>query len=164
MLPSSLKLSRVATATVARTARLGLTSFKLSSSSPYRLIHDGVIKSPNANPVALQMIDYALSLAKSQKSGFVYIFYIISLSFLIPLFTYRLIMQMNRMPKLCQSQSSASLLNLVKTKMLLPIIQREWSCLLCLAYYLQGLSFVPFFYLTWFYNIDLACWKCCIDF
>lgn len=68
MLPSSLKLSRVATATVARTARLGLTSFKLSSSSPYRLIHDGIIKSPNANPVALQMIDYALSLAKSQKS------------------------------------------------------------------------------------------------
>ncbi|KAL3572614.1 hypothetical protein D5086_026518 [Populus alba] len=68
MLPSSLKLSRVATATVARTARLGLTSFKLSSSSPYRLIHDGIIKSPNANPVALQMIDYALSLAKSQRS------------------------------------------------------------------------------------------------
>jgi len=73
MLPSSLKLSRVATATVARTARWGLTSIKLSSSSPYRLIHDGIIKSPNANPVALQMIDYALSLAKSQKSGFVYI-------------------------------------------------------------------------------------------
>lgn len=68
MLPSSLKLSRVATATVARTARLGLTSIKLSSSSPYRLIHDGIIKSLNANPVALQMIDYALSLAKSQKS------------------------------------------------------------------------------------------------
>ncbi|XP_011027662.1 PREDICTED: uncharacterized protein LOC105127888 [Populus euphratica] len=68
MLPSSLKLSRVVTATVARAARLGLTSFKPSSSSPYRLIHDGIIKSPSANPVALQMIDYALSLARSQKT------------------------------------------------------------------------------------------------
>ncbi|KAJ7006481.1 hypothetical protein NC653_005745 [Populus alba x Populus x berolinensis] len=81
-----------------RTARFGLTSFKLSSSSPYRLIHDGIIKSPNANPVALQMIDYALSLAKSQNQFRLH-FYIISLSFLIPLFTYRLIMQMNRMPQ-----------------------------------------------------------------
>ncbi|KAJ6405228.1 hypothetical protein OIU84_013242 [Salix udensis] len=68
MLPSSLKLSRAATATVARTVQLGLASFKPSSSSPYRLIHDGIIKGPNVNPVALQMIDYALSLAKSKKS------------------------------------------------------------------------------------------------
>ncbi|KAG5250932.1 Tetratricopeptide repeat (TPR) superfamily protein [Salix suchowensis] len=68
MLPSSLKLSRAATATVARTVQLGLASFKPSLSSPYRMIHDGVINGPNANPVALQMIDYALSLAKSKKS------------------------------------------------------------------------------------------------
>ncbi|KAB5568662.1 hypothetical protein DKX38_002455 [Salix brachista] len=68
MLPSSLKLSRAATATVARTVQLGLASFKPSSSTPYRLIHDGIIKGPNVNPVALQMIDYALSLAKSKKS------------------------------------------------------------------------------------------------
>ncbi|EEF30820.1 conserved hypothetical protein [Ricinus communis] len=54
MIHSLLKLSRSATA-VAR------------SSSPLRLIHEG-INGPYASPVALQMIDYALSLPKSQKS------------------------------------------------------------------------------------------------
>ncbi|CAK7347078.1 unnamed protein product [Dovyalis caffra] len=68
MLHSAFKLSRAATATVALAARLGLTSFKPSSSPPFRLIHDRIINGPNANPVALQMIDYALSLAKSQRS------------------------------------------------------------------------------------------------
>uniref|UniRef100_A0A2P2KJX5 MalT-like TPR region domain-containing protein n=1 Tax=Rhizophora mucronata TaxID=61149 RepID=A0A2P2KJX5_RHIMU len=69
MIRSVVKLSRAAT-TVARAARLGPTTttrFPPLSSPPLRLLHEGV-NSQSANPVALQMIDYALSLATSQKS------------------------------------------------------------------------------------------------
>ncbi|KAJ9185235.1 hypothetical protein P3X46_004892 [Hevea brasiliensis] len=64
-------LSRAAT-TVARTAWLQPISnrrslFAPSSTSTLRLFHEK-INGPNASPVALQMIDYALSLPKSQKS------------------------------------------------------------------------------------------------
>ncbi|KDP35666.1 hypothetical protein JCGZ_09104 [Jatropha curcas] len=71
MIYSAVKLSRKAT-NFARTAWLGSLSnkpflFTPSSTSPLRLFHEK-INGPNASPVALQMIDYALSLAKSQKS------------------------------------------------------------------------------------------------
>lgn len=65
MIHTAVKLSR-AGATVARTAKLGPSL--LQRSPPSRLVHDG-INSSNANPVALQMINYALSHARSQKSG-----------------------------------------------------------------------------------------------
>ena len=41
--------------------------------TPLRLIH-GEISVPNANHVAIQMVNYALSHARSQRSGF-YLFY-----------------------------------------------------------------------------------------
>ncbi|PON90834.1 hypothetical protein TorRG33x02_134720 [Trema orientale] len=63
------KLSRAA---AARTAKLGPSSsgFRssvLERSPPLRLLHGG-INGSNANPVAIQMINYALSHARSQKS------------------------------------------------------------------------------------------------
>ncbi|VVA28724.1 PREDICTED: LOC110642886 isoform [Prunus dulcis] len=64
MIHTAVKLSR-AGATVARTAKLGPSL--LQRSPPSRLVHDG-INGSNANPVALQMINYALSHARSQKS------------------------------------------------------------------------------------------------
>ncbi|BFG36226.1 hypothetical protein CerSpe_225000 [Prunus speciosa] len=64
MIHTTVKLSRAA-ATVARTAKLGPSL--LQRSPPSRLVHDG-INGSNANPVALQMINYALSHARSQKS------------------------------------------------------------------------------------------------
>ncbi|CAN0906816.1 hypothetical protein LINGRAHAP2_LOCUS24458 [Linum grandiflorum] len=74
MIRSAFKLSRSATA-VAKAARSGFISRKPNIScpssaavgTPLRLLH-GELDGPNANPVALQMIDYALSLPRSQKS------------------------------------------------------------------------------------------------
>ncbi|PKI39354.1 hypothetical protein CRG98_040220 [Punica granatum] len=64
------KLLRSAT-TVSRAARAA-TARQLPSplfpSSPSRLVHGDKINVPDANPVALQMINYALSHARSQKS------------------------------------------------------------------------------------------------
>ncbi|XP_021623435.1 uncharacterized protein LOC110622970 isoform X3 [Manihot esculenta] len=64
-------LSRAAT-TVARSAWLkpisnGPSFFIPPATSPLRFFHEES-NGPNASPVALQMIDYALSLAKSQKT------------------------------------------------------------------------------------------------
>lgn len=66
MIRTAVKLTRAA-ATVARTSTK-LRPSLLARSPPSRLLHDG-INGSNANPVALQMINYALSLARSQKSG-----------------------------------------------------------------------------------------------
>ncbi|CAN1142627.1 hypothetical protein LINPERPRIM_LOCUS26111 [Linum perenne] len=68
MIRSALKLSRSATA-AAKTAHSRLNSRRSAwaTGTPLRLLH-GEIAGPNANPVALQMIDYALSLPRSQKS------------------------------------------------------------------------------------------------
>ncbi|XP_050381838.1 uncharacterized protein LOC126798818 [Argentina anserina] len=57
-------LSRAAPATVAARTSPKLLPSLLARSLPSRLLHDGT----NANPVALQMINYALSLARSHKS------------------------------------------------------------------------------------------------
>ncbi|KAK9920623.1 hypothetical protein M0R45_029172 [Rubus argutus] len=65
MIRTAVKLTRAA-ATVARTSTK-LRPSLLARSLPSRLLHDG-INGSNANPVALQMINYALSLARSQKS------------------------------------------------------------------------------------------------
>ncbi|KAL6146029.1 hypothetical protein ACLB2K_056712 [Fragaria x ananassa] len=56
-------LSRAAATVAARTSAK-LRPSLLARSPPSRLLHDGI----NANPVALQMINYAVSLARSQKS------------------------------------------------------------------------------------------------
>ncbi|XP_004302723.1 PREDICTED: uncharacterized protein LOC101313816 [Fragaria vesca subsp. vesca] len=56
-------LSRAAAIVAARTSAK-LRPSLLARSPPSRLLHDGI----NANPVALQMINYAVSLARSQKS------------------------------------------------------------------------------------------------
>ncbi|XP_048439595.1 uncharacterized protein LOC103930936 isoform X1 [Pyrus x bretschneideri] len=64
MIRTAVKLS-LSAATVNRTAKLGVSI--LHRSPPSRLVHDG-INGLNANPVALQMINYALSHARSQKS------------------------------------------------------------------------------------------------
>lgn len=66
MIRVAVKVSRAATS-AARSASLGQTSSRpcgpsLLSPPPFRSLHD-------ANPVALQMINYALSHARSQKSG-----------------------------------------------------------------------------------------------
>lgn len=66
MIRTAVKLTRAA-ATVARTSTK-LRPSLLARSPPSRLLHDG-INGSNANPVALQMINYALSVARSQKSG-----------------------------------------------------------------------------------------------
>ncbi|KAJ7961392.1 Tetratricopeptide repeat (TPR)-like superfamily protein [Quillaja saponaria] len=69
MLRTLTKLSRAST-TVARNGELRSVSrrpYLIASSPPFRLIHDGVDHS-KANPVAVQMINYALSHARSQKS------------------------------------------------------------------------------------------------
>ncbi|CAN6576308.1 unnamed protein product [Malus baccata var. baccata] len=64
MIRTAVKLS-LSAATVNRTAKLGVSI--LHRSPPSRLVHDG-INGLNANPVALQMINYALSHARSQNS------------------------------------------------------------------------------------------------
>ncbi|KAL6142144.1 hypothetical protein ACLB2K_060427 [Fragaria x ananassa] len=56
-------LSRAAATVAARTSAKPHPSL-LARSPPSRLLHDGI----DANPVALQMINYAVSLARSQKS------------------------------------------------------------------------------------------------
>ncbi|KAJ8754143.1 hypothetical protein K2173_002042 [Erythroxylum novogranatense] len=70
MLRSLLKLSTAA-ATVSRRYQLGPTSLKsslLTASPPLSRLFHSEINGATANPVALQMIDYALSLDRSQKS------------------------------------------------------------------------------------------------
>ncbi|XWS59843.1 hypothetical protein CRYUN_Cryun08bG0156800 [Craigia yunnanensis] len=64
MIQATVKLSRSAIA-LSRTSRLG--HIPRISSQPLRFLHDG-INGPSANPVAVQMINYALSHARSQKS------------------------------------------------------------------------------------------------
>nr|XP_028960794.1 uncharacterized protein LOC114825912 [Malus domestica] len=64
MIRTAVNLS-LSAATVNRTAKLGFSI--LHRSPPSRLVHDG-INGLNVNPVALQMINYALSHARSQKS------------------------------------------------------------------------------------------------
>ncbi|CAI0449537.1 unnamed protein product [Linum tenue] len=71
MIRSVFRLSRAAT-TVARTAHSGFNSRKPaivapSAAAASRSLHEK-IAGPNANPVAIQMIDYALSLPRVQKS------------------------------------------------------------------------------------------------
>ncbi|CAI0471862.1 unnamed protein product [Linum tenue] len=71
MIRSAFRLSRAAI-TVARTAHSGFNSRKLaivapSAAAASRSLHEK-IAGPNANPVAIQMIDYALSLPRVQKS------------------------------------------------------------------------------------------------
>ncbi|OMO97239.1 kinesin light chain-like protein [Corchorus olitorius] len=66
MIQVAVKLSRWGAA-VSRTARVRPIS--RTSSQPLRFLHDGT-NGPGANPVAVQMINYALSHARSQKSGF----------------------------------------------------------------------------------------------
>lgn len=82
MIGVAVKLCRAVTSVAARSASLGPTSHSpglrsLSSSSPRpppsRWLHDG-INGSDANPVALQMINYAVSYARSQKSGSTAIF------------------------------------------------------------------------------------------
>ena len=67
----AVNLSRAAT-TLARTAKLRHPSIGhrpiLRRFTTCKWLHDG-IRSLNANPVAVQMVDYALSHARSQKSG-----------------------------------------------------------------------------------------------
>ena len=70
MIRVAAKLSR-ATSSAVRSARLVPSSHTpclLCPSPPFRLLHDGT-NGPDANPVAIQMINYALSHARSQKSG-----------------------------------------------------------------------------------------------
>ncbi|XP_022746704.1 uncharacterized protein LOC111296588 isoform X2 [Durio zibethinus] len=64
MIQATVKLSRSAIA-LSRTSRVG--HIARTSSQPLRFLHDGM-KGPSANPVAVQMINYALSHARSQKS------------------------------------------------------------------------------------------------
>nr|XP_023919341.1 uncharacterized protein LOC112030897 isoform X2 [Quercus suber] len=63
MIRVAAKLSR-ATSSAVRSAH---TPCLLCLSPPFRLLHDGT-NGPDANPVAIQMINYALSHARSQKS------------------------------------------------------------------------------------------------
>ena len=70
MIRIAAKLSR-ATSSAVRSARLVPSSHTpclLCPPPPFRLLHDGT-NGPDANPVAIQMINYALSHARSQKSG-----------------------------------------------------------------------------------------------
>ncbi|GMY14523.1 hypothetical protein FCV25MIE_09762 [Fagus crenata] len=69
MIGVAAKLSRKANSTV-RSARLGPNSntpYLFCQSPPFRTLHGG-INGSDASPVALQMINYALSHARSQKS------------------------------------------------------------------------------------------------
>ncbi|CAN1135183.1 Subtilisin inhibitor 1 [Linum perenne] len=67
MLRLAFRMSRAAT-TVATVAGSGFYSCKPTVFSPsLRWLHE-TISGPNANPVALQMIEYALSLPRSQKT------------------------------------------------------------------------------------------------
>ncbi|KAL5740567.1 hypothetical protein ACOSP7_029453 [Xanthoceras sorbifolium] len=71
MISIAVKLSRSTTA-LSRTVRIpGPTTSHGSCTSPgMRLLHDQTnINGPNSNPVVLQMINYALSHARSQKTG-----------------------------------------------------------------------------------------------
>ena len=91
MIRVAAKLSR-ATSSAVRSARLVPSSHTpclLCPSPPSRLLHDGT-NGPDANPVAIQMINYALSHARSQKSGssliHFYLYFKISQTFFIFLF------------------------------------------------------------------------------
>ena len=91
MIRIAAKLSR-ATSSAVRSARLVPSSHTpclLCPSPPFRLLHDGT-NGPDANPVAIQMINYALSHARSQKSGssliHFYLYFKISQTFFIFLF------------------------------------------------------------------------------
>lgn len=91
MIRVAAKLSR-ATSSAVRSARLVPSSHTpclLCPSPPFRLLHDGT-NGPDANPVAIQMINYALSHARSQKSGssliHFYLYFKISQTFFIFLF------------------------------------------------------------------------------
>ncbi|CAI0427238.1 unnamed protein product [Linum tenue] len=70
MIRSAFRLSRAAT-TVVKIAHSGFNSRKPTTFAPSaaasRSLHERVT-SPNANPVTIQMIDYALSLPRAQKS------------------------------------------------------------------------------------------------
>ncbi|CAL1379026.1 unnamed protein product [Linum trigynum] len=70
MIRSAFRLSRAAT-TVVKTAHSGFNSRKPTifapSAAASRSLHER-ITSPNANPVTIQMIDYALSVPRAQKS------------------------------------------------------------------------------------------------
>ncbi|KAE8687009.1 hypothetical protein F3Y22_tig00111027pilonHSYRG00736 [Hibiscus syriacus] len=65
MIHAAVKLSR-SVISLSRTSRRAAIPCR-TSSQPLRLLHDG-IKGPGSNPVAVQMINYALSHARSQKS------------------------------------------------------------------------------------------------
>ena len=70
MIGVAAKLSRKANSAV-QSSRLGPNSntpYLFCQSPPFRTLHGG-INGSDANPVALQMINYALSHARSQKSG-----------------------------------------------------------------------------------------------
>lgn len=91
MIRVAVQLSKTAAVAAVRSSRLGSSSrFSLlpppSSSwlaSPLRSLHVGMDR-PNASPVTLQMINYALSHARSQKSGPYPLFdFLISYCFLI---------------------------------------------------------------------------------
>ncbi|TXG58645.1 hypothetical protein EZV62_016474 [Acer yangbiense] len=69
MILNAIKLSR-STTPLSRTIRFPGPIFNGYVSPPLRLLHDETsINGPNSNPVVLQMINYALSHARSQKSG-----------------------------------------------------------------------------------------------
>ncbi|KAK1562708.1 hypothetical protein Q3G72_015962 [Acer saccharum] len=69
MILKAVKLSR-STTPLSRTIRFSGPISNGSVSPPLRLLHDETnINGPNSNPVVLQMINYALSHARSQKSG-----------------------------------------------------------------------------------------------
>ncbi|KAH7553720.1 hypothetical protein JRO89_XS12G0046900 [Xanthoceras sorbifolium] len=123
MISIAVKLSRSTTA-LSRTVRIpGPTTSHGSCTSPgMRLLHDQTnINGPNSNPVVLQMINYALSHARSQKTGH-FSFQPIDLARKISHFPKRrhveMRMQVNRTDKVCWYWSSASLLNQARVNVL----------------------------------------------
>ena len=70
MIHSVAKYARAAAAAATIRGRaIAVRSSSVRYSIPLRWIH-GEIRVPNANHVAIQMVNYALSHARSQKSGF----------------------------------------------------------------------------------------------
>ncbi|XP_010452043.1 PREDICTED: uncharacterized protein LOC104734215 [Camelina sativa] len=67
MIRAAAKFSRAAAAATARGRTISVRGSLVRYSTPLRLIH-GEISVPNANHVAIQMVNYALSHARSQKS------------------------------------------------------------------------------------------------
>lgn len=68
MIHAATKCSRAAAAAI-RGRRIAFRRSLVPYSTPLRSIH-GEISVPNTNHVAIQMVNYALSHARSQKSGF----------------------------------------------------------------------------------------------